>query len=76
MFDIKQLLKSSLIRSAGIYTITSALNAAIPFLLMPVLTRYLSPADYGMVSMYGVLISFVTPFVGFNVEGAIARQYY
>jgi O-antigen/teichoic acid export membrane protein len=73
---VRQLFRSSLIQSAGVYTITSALNAAIPFLLMPVLTRYLSPADYGMVSMYGVLISFVTPFVGFNVEGAVARQYY
>jgi O-antigen/teichoic acid export membrane protein len=77
IFDIiKLLFKSTLIQSAGVYTITSALNAAIPFLLMPVLTRYLTTADYGMVSMYGVLISFVTPFVGFNVEGAVSRQYY
>ncbi len=76
IFDIKQVLKSSLIQSAGVYTLANVINAAIPFLLLPVLTRYLTPADYGMVAMYGVLISFVTPFVGFNVEGAVARQYY
>ncbi len=73
---IKLLFKSTLIQSAGVYTLANVINAAIPFLLLPVLTRYLTPADYGMVSMYGVLISFVTPFVGFNVEGAVARQYY
>ncbi len=73
---IKLLFKSTLVQSAGVYTLANAINAAIPFLLLPVLTRYLTPADYGMVSMYGVLISFVTPFVGFNVEGAVARQYY
>lgn len=77
IFDIiKLLFKSTLIQSAGVYTLANVINAAIPFLLLPVLTRYLTPADYGMVSMYGVLISFVTPFVGFNVEGAVARQYY
>lgn len=76
IFDIKQVLKSTLIQSAGIYTITSALNAAIPFLLMPVLTRYLTPADYGMVSMFGVLVSFASAFVGLNADSAISRQYY
>lgn len=73
---LKQLLNSSLIRSAGIYTVANALNAAIPFFLLPVLTRYLSPADYGMVSMYGVLVSFASAFVGLNADSAISRQYY
>lgn len=69
-------IKSKLIRSAGIYTITSVVNSAIPFFLLPILTRYLSPADYGIVSMFSVLLSLVTPFIGVNVNGAIARIYY
>jgi O-antigen/teichoic acid export membrane protein len=73
---LRQLFKSALIQSAGIYTITNALNAAIPFLLMPVLTRYLTPADYGMVSMFGLLVSFASAFVGLNADSAISRQYY
>lgn len=73
---LKNILNSSLFQTAGIYTFTQAINAAIPFLLMPVLTRYLTPTDYGIVAMFGVLLSFVAPFTGLSIHGAIARQYY
>lgn len=73
---IKKIFNTSLFRSAGIYTLTQAINSAIPFLLMPILTRYLTPADYGIVAMFGVLLSFVAPFTGLSIQGAIARQYY
>jgi O-antigen/teichoic acid export membrane protein len=43
---------------------------------MPILTRYLTPTDYGIVAMFGVLLSFVAPFTGLSISGAIARQYY
>lgn len=73
---LKTILNSSFIQSAGIYTITNGINSAIPFLLMPVLTRYLSPVDYGITTMFGVLLSFISPFTGLSVSGAIQRQYY
>jgi len=73
---IKRFFNTSLFRSAGIYTLTQAINSAIPFLLMPILTRYLTPTDYGIVAMFGVLLSFVAPFTGLSIQGAIARQYY
>ena len=71
-----RVIKSSLFQSAFIYTLTRAINSAIPFFLMPVLTRYLTPVDYGIVAMFGVLLSFVAPFTGLSIHGAIARQYY
>lgn len=67
---------SSLFKSAGIYTITSIINSAIPFFLLPILTRELSPMDYGIISMFGVLLSFLTPFTGLSVYGSISRMYY
>lgn len=73
---IQRIINSSLFQSAGIYTLTRAINSAIPFFLMPVLTRYLTPTDYGIVAMFGVLLSFVAPFTGLSIHGAIARQYY
>jgi O-antigen/teichoic acid export membrane protein len=73
---IKKIINTSLFRSAGIYTLTRAINSAIPFFLMPILTRYLTPTDYGIVAMFGVLLSFVAPFTGLSISGAIARQYY
>lgn len=73
---IKKLFQSRLFSSAAIYTITSVINSAIPFFLLPILTRYLIPEDYGIVSMFGVLVSLVSPFIGLSIQGAIARMYY
>ena len=73
---IRKIFNSSLVKSAGIYTVTNILNSAIPFFLMPVLTRYMSPSDYGIVTMFSVLLGFVSPFTGLSIHGAIQRQYY
>ncbi|TRX34806.1 oligosaccharide flippase family protein [Flavobacterium sp. ZT3R18] len=71
-----KILKSSLFKSSGIYTITSIINASIPFLLIPVLTRVFSPEDYGIVSMAAIIINIVTPFIGVSAHGAIHRKYF
>lgn len=73
---LKKITTNSLFQDTGIYTLTSIINAAIPFFLLPILTRYLTPEDYGRVSMFALLVSVVSPFVGLSVTGAIARQYY
>lgn len=73
---LKKLLDSSLFRSAGVYTIANVLNKALPFLLLPVLTRYLSPAEYGIVAMVTVLIGFVGPVTGLSISGGVHRKFY
>ena len=65
-----------LLSAASIYVLANIANAAIPFLLMPILTRHLSPGEYGIVAMFQVLTGFIGPFVGLNVHGAIHRRYY
>ena len=62
-------------KSIGTYTIVNILDKAVPFLMLPVLTRYLSPNDFGMIAMFLVFISFLFPFVGLNIHGAVTRQY-
>ncbi|HEX6915096.1 MAG TPA: oligosaccharide flippase family protein [Chitinophagaceae bacterium] len=73
---LKTVWQSSLFKASGIYTVASFTNAAIPFLLLPVLTRYLSHADFGIVAMFITYTGFLMPFVGVNMEAAIARKYY
>ena len=73
---MNKLLNNSLLRNTGIYTLTSIINSAIPFFLLPILTRYLTPEDYGIVSMFTLLVTFISPFIGLSINGAIARQYY
>ena len=67
---------SSLFKASGLYTTFSIINASIPFLLLPVLTRYLSPEDYGIIAMFGILVSIVGLFTGLSVHGAINRAYF
>jgi O-antigen/teichoic acid export membrane protein len=67
---------NSLFRSTGVYISSSFLNALVPFLMMPVLTRYLEPVDYGIVAMFTVMVRFVTPFTGLSMHGAVYRQYF
>ena len=73
---IKRLKSFSLLKTASVYTMSNILNALIPFFLMPVLTRYLTPVDYGITSMMQVMIGFLNPFIGLNLHGAIAVKYY
>jgi len=73
---IRSLLGSNLIQSSSIYTISSIFEKAIPFFLLPILTRYLSTEDYGIVSMFSVLVGLTIPFVGVNTNSAILRSYY
>ena len=65
-----------LLTNAGIYLGANLLSAAIPFLLLPFLTRALSPAEYGIVAMLGVSLSIFTIFTGLNLNGAVGVRYF
>lgn len=65
-----------LIRFTGIYIIAGAISSAIPFFLLPILTRYLSPTEYGIVAMFQLMVSIFGIFIGINLHGAIGRQYF
>lgn len=73
---LKQLINSPLLRSSAIYTLSTMVSAAVPFLLMPVLTRYLTRTDYGIVSMVALLVGLASPFIGLNLHGAISVRYF
>jgi O-antigen/teichoic acid export membrane protein len=72
---ISQIRTSVLISNTFIYTFSNILNKIVPFLLLPVLTRYLSPSDYGMVAMFQMLLGIAVITVGLNSHGAIKRKY-
>lgn len=61
---------------ATVYLGANILNAGIPFLLLPILTRVLSPADYGTVAIFGIMLSVFGAFTGLSVHGAIGVRYF
>ena len=66
----------NLAKGAGVYVIASIINAAVPFLLLPVLTRYLSPAEYGEVALFNVWVSLAGALCGLSVHAAANRKYF
>lgn len=73
MINIK---KSSFVSGVGVYLFSNILNATIPFILLPILTRYLSPTQYGEVAMFQVFLGALGAFVGAIFVGAAGRKYY
>jgi O-antigen/teichoic acid export membrane protein len=66
----------TLLGNASIYTGANILNAAVPFFLLPVLTRVLSPTDYGTIAMFGIVVTILGAFTGLSVHGAVGVRYF
>lgn len=64
------------LKSFSIYTSVGFLNAGIGFLLLPILTAYLSPEDYGVISLVNVYVQVLMPIVGLSTAGYLSVEYY
>jgi len=59
-----------------IYGGTSVLKSLVPLLMLPILTVYLSPKDYGILSLIEVAILFLTPFITLNINSFINIEFF
>jgi len=59
-----------------VYASTGVMRNAIPFLLLPVLTRRLTAADLGMVATFEVILAVAFVCVNLNLHGAVAVNYF
>jgi O-antigen/teichoic acid export membrane protein len=63
-------------RSTIIYLAANIANAAVPFLLLPIMTRVLDPADYGIIAMFAATLGVFSAFAGLSVHGAVTVRYF
>lgn len=61
---------------ALVYAATNGISAGIPFLLLPVMTRILSPEEYGLVAMFSVVVAGMGALAGLSVHGAVGVRYF
>lgn len=66
--------EDKMLKAISIYSAASIISSAIPFLLIPILTRYMEPWEYGMVSMVVALIAAGGIF-NLSLNGALTRVY-
>lgn len=74
--SLVMLAKSKMTRHSLVYTLSNFLNKLIPFLLLPLLTRFLEPYEFGLVSLFGALTTILFPLMGLNLQGAYIRSFY
>ena len=64
-----------LLSDAAVYGISSMLSRIVGLALLPLLTRYLTPADYGVVIMLGVVGMLFVPLGNLGMTNAIFRRF-
>lgn len=62
--------------SGLIYLVTNIINAAVPFILLPILTRVLTPFDYGIITMFSLVVTLMGAFTGLNTHGAVSVRFF
>lgn len=64
------------LQNSAIYTIIMVLQKGISFLLLPIYTFFLSPADYGILGVVSSISSLLSVLISLGVGGAGSRFYY
>ncbi|MDY0131702.1 MAG: oligosaccharide flippase family protein [Desulforegulaceae bacterium] len=65
-----------LIKHSAIYGSANFLKKGIGFLMIPVYTRFLTPADYGVLELLDLTLEIVGMIVGMRLGGALIRYYH
>ncbi len=66
----------SLIGKSAIYGFGSILLRAFGFVLLPLYTRYLTPADYGVLAVTGTIMAVLSILYPLGLHGAVTRFYF
>lgn len=58
------------------YALANSIEALVPFLLAPILTRMLDPASYGVWVLFVTYATFMRPVVGLTTQDAVRMRFY
>src|SRR5690606_14658089 len=70
------MIKSKMLLNSSIYSIIMLLQKGINFLLIPVLTLYLTTFDYGVIAVILAINAFLNTFYLLGLNGSLNRFYY
>ena len=68
--------KSKLLHQSSFYLVGQILQKAVSLLLLPVLTRYLTPADYGIMGTLAAYSGMLGVLLLFGIHAALTRHYF
>lgn len=65
-----------MIANFGIYFSSNILNRAIPFVLLPIIARYLEPDDFGKLAIFSTAIIFMKPVLDLALVSFVTVEFY
>jgi len=65
-----------LTKQISLYTFVGLFGAAVNFFVMPVLSHYLSPADYGLLSLFNTYVTILVPLVSLSAYSLLNIEYF
>ncbi len=63
-------------KSFSIYSSVNIFERSLPMLFLPILTRWLTPLDYGLIGTFNSIRTGVEPVVTMSTPGAVGRAYF
>lgn len=72
----KKLLKNKLFKRGSLFVFFSGLNGLIPFILLPIITNYLNPQQFGIANLFQTTLLFIIPLVGLSMGFNIDKLFF
>lgn len=64
------------VRNTSVYVVAGIIPNVVNLFLLPVYTRFLEPADYGLVALVTTLVSFIGTVAGLQVANSLSRLFF
>jgi len=65
-----------ILRHSTTYSIANFLNRMVSFVMIPIYTRYLSPADYGILELITITLNILSIVLAAGITEAVSRFYF
>ncbi len=73
---LNKIVNHHLFKASLIYTVSDAINKSVPFFILPTLSYYILPSEYGIIANFNVILSIASIFIMIGVDGAIGVQFF
>ena len=76
LLKIKNSLQNETLRHGALFSLFSFVNRGISFLLLLILANYITPAEYGFLSLFNTVVMVVGYFIALSTEGYLSVSYF
>jgi len=68
--------RSSIARNTGAYLAAAMVPLVVNFLMLPVYTRFMEPADYGILALVSIFSALLLSLSGLQIASSLGRHYF